>query len=62
MCNDEAYILATKQVLFCAGNQFLLKKMSRVRTVRQPDTLSMPVPVAATRILAREHDLLVHVV
>ena len=37
-------------------------KMSRVRFVRQPDTLIMPVSVAATRILPRDHDLLVHVV
>ena len=37
-------------------------KMSRVYTVRHPDTLSMPVSVSETRILAREHDLLVHVV
>ena len=37
-------------------------KMSRVCTVRHPDTLSMPVSVGATRILAREHDFLVHLV
>ena len=37
-------------------------KMSHVRTVRHPDTLSMPVSVAATHIFAREHDLLVHLV
>ena len=62
MRNDEAYILATEQLLFYAGNQFLSMKMSRIRTVRHPDTLCMLVSVAATRILPREHDLLVHLV
>ena len=59
---DQAYIVSTKQLLFFAINHFLLMKMSRVRTVRHPDTLSMPVSVGATRILAHEHDLLVHLV
>ena len=60
--NDQAYIVSTKQLLLFARNQFLLVKMRRVRTVRHPDTLSMPISVGATRILAHEHDLLVHLV
>ena len=56
--NDQAYIITTKQLLFFAINHFLFMKMSRVRTVRHPDTLGMPVSIAATHILAREHDLL----
>ena len=59
---DQAYIFSTKQLIFFAINHFLLMKMSRVRTVRHPDTLSMPVSVTATRIFAHEHDLLVHLV
>ena len=62
VCKDQAYIVSTQQLLFFARNHFLIMKMSRVRTVRHPDTLSMPVSVAATRILAHEHDLLVHLV
>jgi len=60
--NDQAYIVSTNKILFFARNHFFLMKMSRVRTVGHPDTLSMPVSVAATRILAREQDLLVHLV
>ena len=60
--NDQAYIVLTKQLLLFAINHFLLMTMSHVRTMRHPDTLSMPVSVAATRILAHEHDLLVHLV
>ena len=60
--NDQAYIITTKQLLFFAINHFLLMKMSRVRTVRHPDTVGMPVSVAATHIFAREHAFLVHLV
>ena len=59
---DQAYIVLKKQLLFFSKKHFLVMKMSHVRTVRNPDTLSMPVSVAATRILAHEHDLLVHLV
>ena len=62
MRNDQAYILATKQLILFAINHLFSMKMSRVRSVRHPDTLSMPISVAATRILAHEHDLLVHLV